>query len=182
MILYQFCMFSTGSQINDKRIRSLRNIRTCARILAIHFRCFWHVWSFKSSVASFAMRQPSPSCRHGYSASGNWPDDDHCNISGINAAHIHQGIGPRVPVHICLLYGTYIYARYFNAQQLHCTQHKTRRIPGNTKHLCNICTTSDQRLRRSSTVVQILYKWFVFAGMLAHVESQMGTIRCSPSI
>ena len=35
--------------------------------------------------------------------------------------------------------------------------------PVNTKHLYNICTTSAQRLRRWSNVVQMLYK--CFAGM-----------------
>ena len=36
--------------------------------------------------------------------------------------------------------------------------------PANTKHLYNICTTSSQRLRRWSNIVQMLYKCFVFAG------------------
>ena len=34
----------------------------------------------------------------------------------------------------------------------------------NTNHLCNICTTMTQRLRRWSNIVQIVYKCFVFAG------------------
>ena len=34
--------------------------------------------------------------------------------------------------------------------------------PANTKHLHNICTTSAQRLRRWSHIVQMLYKCFVF--------------------
>ena len=36
--------------------------------------------------------------------------------------------------------------------------------PANTKHLHNICTMLDQRLRRWADVVQMLYKCFVFAG------------------
>ena len=36
--------------------------------------------------------------------------------------------------------------------------------PVNTKHLYSICTMLDQRLRRWSDVVQMLYKCFVFAG------------------
>ena len=36
--------------------------------------------------------------------------------------------------------------------------------PANTKHSYNICTTSAQRLRRWSNIVQMLYKSFVFAG------------------
>ena len=39
------------------------------------------------------------------------------------------------------------------------------RIPANTKHLYNICTTSGQRLRRWPNIVQILDKCFVFAGI-----------------
>ena len=35
----------------------------------------------------------------------------------------------------------------------------------NTKHLFNICTTSTQCLRRWSSIVQMLYKCFVFAGI-----------------
>ena len=35
--------------------------------------------------------------------------------------------------------------------------------PANTKHLYNICTTSAQRRRRWSNIVQMLYKCFVFA-------------------
>ena len=41
----------------------------------------------------------------------------------------------------------------------------TNHIPANTKHLYNICTTSVQRLRRWSDIVNMLYKCFVFAGM-----------------
>ena len=36
--------------------------------------------------------------------------------------------------------------------------------PANTRHLYNICTTSAQRLRRWSNIVQKLYKCFVLAG------------------
>ena len=39
-------------------------------------------------------------------------------------------------------------------------------IPANTKHFYNICTASAQRIRRWSSSVQMLYKCFVFAGML----------------
>ena len=38
--------------------------------------------------------------------------------------------------------------------------------PANTKHLYNICTTSDQRLRRCYIIVQMLYKCFVFTGKM----------------
>ena len=38
------------------------------------------------------------------------------------------------------------------------------RHPASTKHLCNICTMSAQRLRRWSDIVQMLYKCFVFSG------------------
>ena len=34
----------------------------------------------------------------------------------------------------------------------------------NKRHLYNICTTSAQRLRRWSNIVQMLYKCFVFTG------------------
>ena len=37
-------------------------------------------------------------------------------------------------------------------------------IPATTKHVYNICTTSAQRLRRWSNIVQMLYTCFVFAG------------------
>ena len=39
-----------------------------------------------------------------------------------------------------------------------------RANPANTKHLYSICTTSAQRLRRWTNIVQMLYKCFVFAG------------------
>ena len=45
------------------------------------------------------------------------------------------------------------------AHSLFCPSH-----PANTKHLYNICTTSAQRLRRWSNIVQMLYKCFVFTG------------------
>ena len=38
-------------------------------------------------------------------------------------------------------------------------------IPANTKHSYNICTKFDQRLRRWADVVQMLYKYFVLAGI-----------------
>ena len=38
--------------------------------------------------------------------------------------------------------------------------------PGDTKHLYSICTMLDQRRRRWVEVVQMLYKYFVFAGGL----------------
>ena len=36
----------------------------------------------------------------------------------------------------------------------------------NTKHLCNICTMSTQRLRRWSNIVKMVYKCFVFTGLV----------------
>ena len=39
-----------------------------------------------------------------------------------------------------------------------------RLYPANTKHLYNICAMFDQPRRRWADVVQMLYKWFVFAG------------------
>ena len=38
-------------------------------------------------------------------------------------------------------------------------------FPASTKRLHNICTTSAQRLRRWSNIVQMLYKCFVFTGL-----------------
>ena len=38
-------------------------------------------------------------------------------------------------------------------------------IPANAKCLYNICKMLDQRWRRWANIVQMLYKWFVFAGM-----------------
>ena len=52
-------------------------------------------------------------------------------------------------------------------------------IPTNTKHLYNICTMLDQRLRRSSNIVQMSYKCVVFAGMwlsVAACRRQMRTL------
>ena len=34
-----------------------------------------------------------------------------------------------------------------------------------TQNIYNMCTTSVQRLHRWSNIVQMLHKWFVFAGM-----------------
>ena len=46
--------------------------------------------------------------------------------------------------------------------------------PANTKHYYNICTTSAQRLRRWSNIVQMLYKYFLFTGnrveLIGHVH------------
>ena len=38
-------------------------------------------------------------------------------------------------------------------------------MPANTKHLHSICTTSAQRLRRWPNILQMLYQYFVFAGI-----------------
>ena len=43
--------------------------------------------------------------------------------------------------------------------------YRLKPFPADTKHLYNICTTSAQRLRRLSTIVQMLYKCFVFTGL-----------------
>ena len=40
-------------------------------------------------------------------------------------------------------------------------------VPANTKYLHNICTTSIQRLRRWTDIIQMLCKYFVFAGTSA---------------
>ena len=40
-------------------------------------------------------------------------------------------------------------------------------IPVNTKHLYTICAPLNQRLRRWSSIVQMLYKCFVFTGISA---------------
>ena len=42
--------------------------------------------------------------------------------------------------------------------------------PVNTKQLYNICTTSAQRLRRWSNIVQMLYKCLVFTGYMYGVK------------
>ena len=43
-------------------------------------------------------------------------------------------------------------------------------FPANAKHLHSICTTSAQRLRRWSTVVQMLCKCFVFAELCCYIR------------
>ena len=43
-------------------------------------------------------------------------------------------------------------------------------IPANTKHLYDICTTSAQRLRRWSNIVQMSYKCFVHTGSICEDE------------
>ena len=61
-------------------------------------------------------------------------------------------------------------------------------IPANTKYVYNICTTSAQRLRRWSNIVQMLYNWFVFAGIHPFVPKgtilfyQSNTILCFTNI
>ena len=47
-------------------------------------------------------------------------------------------------------------------------------IPANTKYVYIICTTSAQRLRRWSNIVQMVYNWFVFARI--HPFVPKGTI------
>ena len=51
--------------------------------------------------------------------------------------------------------------------------------PANTKHLYNICTMLDQRRRRWSNIVQMLYKCFVLAGYkcerLLHIDTLLYT-------
>ena len=42
--------------------------------------------------------------------------------------------------------------------------------PVNTKHLYNICTTSAQRLRRWTNIVQMFYKCFGFTGKYSHIK------------
>ena len=51
-----------------------------------------------------------------------------------------------------------------------------RTHPANTKHLYNICTTSAQRLRRWSNIIQMLYKCFVFAGQYVVWTSQQRSV------
>ena len=48
-------------------------------------------------------------------------------------------------------------------------------FPANTKHLHNICTMLNQRLRRWSNIVQMLCRCFVFTGLLW--MERMGTAR-----
>ena len=43
--------------------------------------------------------------------------------------------------------------------------HSFQMLKVNTKHLYNICTTWDQRRRRWADLVQMVYKYFVFAGV-----------------
>ena len=50
--------------------------------------------------------------------------------------------------------------------------------PANTNHLYNICTTSAQRLRRWSNIVQMLYKRFVFAGTAMRVNIKLKELVC----
>ena len=50
----------------------------------------------------------------------------------------------------------------------HCLSSVISADPANTKHLYNICTTSAQRLRRWSNIVQMLYKCFVFSGVMVN--------------
>ena len=45
-------------------------------------------------------------------------------------------------------------------------------VPANTNHLYTIYTTSAQRLRRWSNIVEMLYKCFVLAGVVAYVEGR----------
>ena len=58
------------------------------------------------------------------------------------------------------------------------------RYPANTKHLYNICTTSAQRFRRWSNIVQMLFKCFVFAGWSLEMPSAVlrAVLRVDPSI
>ena len=49
---------------------------------------------------------------------------------------------------------------------VYCLCYIISRSSANTKHLYNICTTSAQRLRRWSNIAQMLYKCFVFTGIL----------------
>ena len=46
------------------------------------------------------------------------------------------------------------------------TRLEIKGILANTKHLYDICTTSAQNFRRWSNIVQMLYKYFLFAGMV----------------
>ena len=51
-------------------------------------------------------------------------------------------------------------------------------IPANTKHLHSICTTSAQRLRRWSNIVQMLYKCVVFTGIKPPYCTAKANINC----
>ena len=57
-------------------------------------------------------------------------------------------------------------------------------IPVNTTHLYNICTMSAQRRRRWADVVQLLYKWFVFAEMAQQVNVNIHShcVQCWTSV
>ena len=48
--------------------------------------------------------------------------------------------------------------------------------PSKQKHLHNICTMFDQRRRRWAGVVQMLYKCFVFAGMVLFLFNKQETL------
>ena len=76
--------------------------------------------------------------------------------------------------HMAML-GRFLYASFFycltyfdSVMQVNnsnnCLLYKKAATPANTKHLYNICTTSAQRLRRWSNIVQMLYKCFVLTG------------------
>ena len=55
--------------------------------------------------------------------------------------------------------------------------YKKASFPANTKHLYNICTAAAQRLRRWSTIIQMLYKCFVFAGLATdHIVIYQGVL------
>ena len=47
------------------------------------------------------------------------------------------------------------------------------KLPANTKYVYYICTTSAQRLRSWSNIVQMLYKCFVFAGCYEDATSML---------
>ena len=58
-----------------------------------------------------------------------------------------------------------------------------RRITANTKHLYNICTMLDQRLRRWSNIVQMPYKCFGFQGLpLRHYSRLKPEILRNPHV
>ena len=68
------------------------------------------------------------------------------------------------------------YLRHWPSHATSAAQHQYippyRDFPANTKHLSNICTTSAQRLRRWSNIVQLLYKCFVFPGLWSSTSNQ----------
>ena len=51
-------------------------------------------------------------------------------------------------------------------------------ITANTKHLYNICTTSARRLRGWSNIVQMLYKCFVFTGIISEMHNRQLYLLC----